>query len=174
MYGKTTCGLCARRSCPLSSPPHPNIHPPLSRCDSLRGNNKKTGHLRPGLDRLLILIVSRRIFLGGIDTVSNPFHFQNIQFYVDGNHFLDTTTTTYKCAMTTLTSLIFTTQNNGVNVESIGHNETGNPQEYAVAAIRRYVAHLQQHGNSSRSPLAKVPQNGKWYTIRSTDITKAL
>ena len=62
LSGKTTYVLCVQRSCPLSSPAHINLHSPLSRRNIPRRNNKTIGHRRPGLDRLLLIILSRIIF----------------------------------------------------------------------------------------------------------------
>ena len=58
----TTWGLCVQRYWPLSSPLHTDIHPPLSQRNITRRHNNPTGHHRPGLYFLLIIITSRRIF----------------------------------------------------------------------------------------------------------------
>ena len=59
---KITCVRCARRSCPLLSPFHTNLHLPLYQCNIPSRHNNTTGHQIPGLDRLLLIIASRRIF----------------------------------------------------------------------------------------------------------------
>ena len=76
--------------------------------------------------------------------------------------------------MASFVSLLFTTQKNGFKGDSTGTNETGDPQACAVAVIRRRVVHLRQNGVSICTSLVAVYKNGKRYTIKITDITKAL
>ena len=85
-----------------------------------------------------------------------------------------TTASAATCAATKFVSLLFTTQKNGVKGESIRHGVTVHPHACAVAAIRRSVSHLRQHGATPDTHLTAVCNGTTWYTVRSNDITAAL
>ena len=111
---------------------------------------------------------------GGTDTLSTPFNLRDIQFFVGNQPSQATTASATIFAAATFISLIFMTQKNGVKGELIGHGATGQPHACAVAAIRRRVAHLRQHGTTPDIHLAAVFNGVKWSTVRSSKITAAL
>ena len=111
---------------------------------------------------------------GGTDTVSTPFNLRDIQFFVRDQPTQPTTASATTCAAATFVSLLFTTQNNGVKGELIGHGATGHPRACAVEAIRRRVAHLRQHGATSDTHIAAVFNGVKWSTLGSDKINVAL
>ena len=111
---------------------------------------------------------------GETDTVSTPFNLRNIQFFVVDQPTQATTASATTCDTSTFVSLLFTTQKNGVKGESIGHGATGHPHACAVAAIRRCVLRLGQHGATPDTHLTTVFNGVKWYTVRSDEITAAL
>ena len=78
------------------------------------------------------------------------------------------------CATVSFVILLFTTQNIGIPVDSIGHGETSHKRICAVTDIIRRVAHLHHHGASGCTPLVGVYSNGKWSNIHSINITKSL
>ena len=91
---------------------------------------------------ILLLLCPGQYFQGSTDTVSTPFHLQDIQFYVDVSPFPFTTATPYNCATASFFSLVFTTHNDGVKGKSIGHGKIDHPWACAVAEVRRLAAHI--------------------------------
>ena len=59
--------------------------------------------------------------------------------------------------------------------EKIGHGATGDPLLCPKEALRRQVAHLQQHGDPANTPLScfKTPR-GRWTNVTPTMITAHL
>ena len=111
---------------------------------------------------------------GGTDTVTTPFTLRDIQSFVGTQPFQATTDSAATCSTATFVSLLFTTQKNGVKGGSIRHGATGHPRACAVAAIRRRMAHLRQHGATPDTHLAAVFNGAAWSTVRSAKITTAL
>ena len=56
----------------------------------------------------------------------------------------------------------------------MGHGATGHACACAVVAIRRRVAHIQQHEATPDTHLTTVYNRTTWYTVRSAYITKVL
>ena len=75
---------------------------------------------------------------------------------------------------TNFVSLLFTTQNNGVKGESIGHDRTGQLQGFPVAAMRHRVAYLRRHGATGEALLSSYNKYTKWQHIQGEDITAAI
>ena len=79
---------------------------------------------------------------GGTDTSHHPFSLKDIQLFVVNQPYNAATVSNAVLSQADFVSLLFTTQNNGVKGESIGHNCTSHPQECPVAAMRCRVAYL--------------------------------
>ena len=76
--------------------------------------------------------------------------------------------------MATVTSLLFTNQNNLVKVKYIGHGTKVQPKVYTVADIRHHVIYHRQQGAIVHIPLSGVFHKDTWTSVGSTKITKAL
>ena len=111
---------------------------------------------------------------GGTDTVSTPFTLCDIQFFVGTQTTQATTSSPSTCNVATFVGLLFTTHKNDVKGESIEHGAIGYPCACVVAAIRRRVAHLQQHSAAPNTHFVVLFKRNKWSTIRSAEITAAL
>ena len=85
-----------------------------------------------------------------------------------------TTATPATYAATKCFSLLFTTHNNGVKRDSIGHNSIGHTKACVVASIRHCVSHLPKNGAYGQTHLSAVYNGKSCSTIRSSKIMAAL
>ena len=79
---------------------------------------------------------------GGTNTAQNPFRIKDFQFSFRQQPYNASTVSNAVLVQAGFVRLLFTTQNNGVKGESIGHRRTGHPQGCPVASICRQVAYL--------------------------------
>ena len=77
---------------------------------------------------------------GGTNTDQHPFRLKDVQFIIGHQPYNNATASNAVLAQSDFVILLFTTQNNGVKGESIGHGRTGHPQGCPVASICRRVA----------------------------------
>ena len=79
---------------------------------------------------------------GGTNTAQHTFRIKDVQFFIRPQPYNAATASNAVLAQADFVRILFTTQNNGVKGESIGHGCTGHPQGCPVAVMRRRVAYI--------------------------------
>ena len=111
----------------------------------------------------------------GTKSDSSPFRLSDVTFSFVRMLFETATATDNQLAAAIILILVFATQKNGVRCEKIGHGATGDPLLCPKEALRRRLAHLQQHGAPKDTPLARFKTHrGRCTNVSRTMITSHL
>ena len=111
---------------------------------------------------------------GGDESDSTPFRLRDVTFYIGNRRVSALTASAQQIRDATYVSLFFTTQKNGIKGEAIGHGKSGHPTACPVQRIGARVRYLQSRGARPDAPLSSIYFQGKWRSIKSTEITSAL
>ena len=88
------------------------------------------------------LLLPGKYCKGCTDTDQHPFSLKDIQLFVVQQTYNATKASIAVLAQADFVSLLFTTQNNVIKGESIGHGHISHPQECPMATMRCQVAYL--------------------------------
>ena len=111
----------------------------------------------------------------GTKSDSSPFRLSYANFSVGRTVFNTSTATDNDLAAATFVILNFSTQNNGVRGEKIGHGATGDPLLCPKETLRRRMIHLKKHEAPADTPLARFKSpRGHWLKVTPTKITDHL
>ena len=103
-----------------------------------------------------------------------PFRLEDVECAIQNGIFRASTVDLTRLPLAQFTSLIFTTQKNGVTGEKVGHGRSLEPFACPVLAITRRVQHLRGHHAAPDTPLYMTLYNNAWKPVKSADITAAL
>ena len=100
-----------------------------------------------------LLLWPGEYYKGGTNTNQQPFRLMDDQLFIEQHPYNAASAYNTVLAQADFYSLMFTTQKNGVNGESIGLRCNSHPQECPVAAMRCQVAYLRYHGATGETPI---------------------
>ena len=110
----------------------------------------------------------------GSKSNSTPFRLKDVAFSCRKRVFTETAMET-NIQATTFVTIAFTTQNNVVRGEKLGHKDYGDSLMYPKSALRWRVLHLRANNVSPSTPLARIMTPiGRWENITPTMISKTL
>ena len=123
---------------------------------------------------LLFLLHTRKYCSGGTDTTPHPFNLQYAPLFTVPHPLNNPYTPTSDFSHANFTSILFTTQKNGVNSDSIGHGRIINPQSHPVTALYIWLSNIWRNGTTTNTYLDNVQFRGLGCLIKSDKITASI